>query len=306
LKIGFGFLFLRIISLIFVSLLFFSGCTRLDKTHLQACNQLVNLAQNIDALLADPQEDEEYHKTRLKLSGGVTWEQGEGARFSSKGKVKIPLPGLKERWGVLIGGESEKEGEDLQDIPDIDNRSYESFLRFFSREESFLNWDFDVGFRNKNGLQTFLRLKGRHSGWFHCSRTRFIQYFYWRSDEGFVVKSHFNMDHRLTSEVLLREFTEMEYGEETDGLEIKGGVSLRALPRKGLVWSINMVHFGTTDPWGYQYTEMSFRIRKSLFRPWLEVEITPVFKLKRSEGFWKLEPRIETFLSITFDAIHEK
>ncbi len=293
------FVFTGVIGVLFSGL---QGCTHIEKRHRQACTQLVKLAQELDTKLAEPREDEEYRSTRVTLSGGAQFIQGEGAKISGRNQAKIPLPALKDKWGVIIGGESDREGQ----LSSLKDRDYESFIRFFNKQDRWMNWDFDVGLKYSSEFKYFARIRGIHTGWFHCSQYRFIHRFYWRNKDGFGTKSRFEMDQQLTEKSMLREFFELGYGETTEGISVYGGIYIRAKATEKLAWSIELLHHGNTDPWEYRYFNFATRIRRSIYWDWLELEIAPEFRITREDHMWDLEPGVEVFLNLTFDAEHIK
>lgn len=279
------------------------GCRHLVSTHDYASRKLVTLSQHLDAFLAEPREDDEYQDTRITLSGGSIIDRDGVARFSGRNKMKIALPGLKDRVGVMIGGASDAESLEASEITDIGTQDYESFLRVFSRTpRKWIDWDFDVGLRFDPDLKTFARFTGIHSGSLNLTEYRYVHRFFWRNYEGIGTQGRFELDQQLTSHTLLREFIDLKYTEITSGVDVMGGVYLRAMPFRGLAWSLELIHFGTTRPWIYRYTEFATRIRKSIGYRWLELELRPMIRFRRKDDRLRTEPYVEFFINMTFDA----
>jgi hypothetical protein len=300
--------FTRLISTAGLGCLFvLTGCRHIETGHTRACKQLVKLSKELDSLLAEPLEDEEYRRTRLVLSGGLYGEKGEGFTTKSHSSAKIPLPAIKDRIGIMIGGSSDRNGDEEELLFEEDDgreRDYESFLRFFNKTDALVNWDFDVGLRYHNEIRYFFRLKGKHQGWLKCSQYRFIPRFYWRSHEGWGSKLRYEMDQRVATYAMVREFVEFKYTEVSDGVDIFTGAYLRTHPMDGLGMSLEMTHFMTTHPWKFHYVDFQYRVRSKLYWRWLELEVIPRFRLKRLEGDWELVPYLEAYLHLTFDARH--
>lgn len=296
-----------------VMMLISQGCARINRTHKQACEHLASLSRELDAFLADPREDEAYHETRVKLTGGMVAAPDGASHWAGKSKAKIALPGLKDRWGVIIGGGSEGEAQistetttsaltdEIDTLSSASSKNYESFLRIFTKEDLPLKWDLDIGLRFNSEAEVFSRIKGRRSGIIGCMQYHFCQQFYWENLEGFGAKSRFELDQQLIDYALLREFWEVKYSENTSGLDIFAGVYLRARARDDLVISLEITNFGTTEPWQYKFFRISNRIRKNVGWQWLELEITPQATCYRRDDQWDLQPSIELLLNLSFD-----
>ncbi len=264
------------------------------------------MSRELDSFFAEPRAEEEYHDTRLTLSGGVEFQEEGDISLSGRNKMRVALPALKDKVGILIGGDSDREGEDIRELTTTEERNYESFLRVFTEDnESPLNWDFDVGIKYHNEVRMFTRIKGTYE---KCFRTkynfRFIDRIYWRNHEGFGTKLRWELDHPIASYAFLREFFELTYSEQSDGLDIFSGLILRAKASDRLACSMELIHFGTTRPWRYRYFEVKARIRRSIYWTWLNLEVAPQMRVKRKDHLWDIDPTIEVLLSLNFDARH--
>ncbi len=293
--------------LLWITLIAGMGCRHFVSTHDYASRKLLTLSQNLDAFMAEPHEDNEYRESRVTLSAGAVIDRDGEARFSARNKMKIALPGLKDRIGLMIGGASDAESDEARDLADSDVQDYESFLRVFSRApRKWLDWDFDIGLKFDPDVKMFTRFTGIRSGWWNETEYRYVQRFFWRNYEGFGLQGRFELDQQLTDKTLLREFIDLKHTEITSGVDVSGGVYLRAMPFQGLAWSLELMHFGTTHPWIYRYTDFSTRIRKSIGYRWLEFEMRPVIRFRRQDDRLKMEPYVEFFINMTFDARHLK
>lgn len=288
--------------------LLMTGCAHIDKGHDRVSDHLLRLTKELDSILGEPLEDEAYRKTRVTLTGGICGKEGEGFSVKGHSKAKIPLPSIRDRIGILIGGESnpEREEDPGADLLQEDTREYESFLRLFNKQKSPLNWDFDIGLRWSGDFRYFFRLSGLNEGWLGLSLYRIAPRLYWRSDDGFGSQLRYEMDQQVASYCMLREFLEIKYTEQTRGADVYGGVYLRTNPRETLALSLEMVHLLATHPWEYQYVEFLYRLRSIFVWRWLEIELVPRIRLKRKDGDWNLVPYLEMYLHVTFDARHLK
>lgn len=306
---------------VLVFLLLFSGCTHLDNGHRITCERLIDLSQNLDDFFADPRSDEDYNRTRWRIGGGIEINEDDTIDFTGKNSLKIDLPGTKDRWGVLIGGFTErldsydvKTGEEAKPISDAGEgadeltageRISESYIRFYSKRETPLKWDFDVGLKYSSDWRTFVRLRGKRQGTLGRSKYYFAQQFFWKNtDEGFGSKTQFELDQQLTPCSMIREFFEIQYHEDSDGMDVYTGLKLRTWTSDRMAMSMEWINFMTTNPWKYKYSEFIVRFRRSIGRPWFEMELTPRLKMKRKDGLWDHQPAIELIFAFIFDASH--
>ncbi len=303
-------------------LLFFlfggSGCTHLDQQHGKACESLTRLAINLDSIFADPLAEEEYRKTRIKLSGGMKGNTEKRMEYSGRTKVRIALPGLEERWGVILGGDTGKGatsfGDSLGDLAYEDNdellltsedeRTYESFLRFFRNKESGIKIDLDIGVKYTNQFRYFFRLRGTHEGWIDCIKYRYTHRVFWLNTEGFGTRGRIEFDFGVDEDVFVRQSVEMWFSEVTEGLDIYYNIYLRDKTRRNLAVSYELKNYGSTDPWLFHYSQFTGRFRRSIFYKWLEIEMAPNIRFKERNGKWVFRPGFEFYISLIFDATH--
>lgn len=295
-----------------------SGCTHLDQGHRATCERLIDLSQNLDDFFGDPHADEDYNRTRWRIGGGAELTEDNTVEFTGKNSLKIDLPATKERWGVLIGGFTEKSeaydvgtGESSEPINSDetleggDDRTTESYIRFYSKMQTPLKWDFDLGLKYSNDWKGFVRLRGKRNGNLGSSKYYFAQQFFWRNtDEGFGSKTQFDLDQRLGDCAMIREFLEIQYHEDSSGMDVYTGLKMRMWAGERMGISLEWINFMTSHPWQYRYTEFIARFRRSIGRPWFEMEVTPRLKMKRQDGVWDHRTSVEVIFAFVFDAKH--
>ena len=291
---------------LFVIPFIFTSCVCIDKQHQKACDQVAKLAKAVDNILADPHEDEQYHGSRVVFSSGFIADTSGKSQYSNHGSVRLELPGFKDKWGAIFAGDSQRETTHFDDdsgpVLEETDRNYESFFRFFNRDDSWVNWDFDVGVKYNKKLKYFTRIKANHSGSIGCSQYDFTQKFIWRNKDGFGTSHRIEFDQPLTSQVYVRELLDLTYSEKSHGIDILQGIYLRAKASEKLAWSLEMTQFAITDPWDYDYLEFALRIRKVIGWKWMTLEIVPRARYYREDHLWNLIPKIEAFLHLTFDS----
>lgn len=290
---------------ILVFILFLAGCVHLDEAHRQACSQLVVMSRHVDSFFAEPRLLEEYQETRLILTAGSILRERSGLTFTGKNQVKLALPGLRDRWGLLIGGASEREEFDSEHIGDLQEGDYESYIRVFPKKQRPFDWDFDVGVKYNNGPQTFVRFKTQYNGNISISSFRAIQRMYWTNTYGLGEKTRFEIDQSVGAQSILREFAELEWSETSDGINLVWGVYLRSKLREDFGISYEWTHYGATHPWDYKYFDFTTRIRKGIFWSWLEFEIAPRLRFYRQHHVtYELSPLLEFKINLIFDTEH--
>jgi hypothetical protein len=281
------------------------GCIHMQNAHDRAARQIAELAQSVDSLFAEPRELDQYEKTRLIISGGFIHKEEGRTLFSGHNQFKIALPGLKDRWGVLIGGSSDRSELELTDIDEVDQGDYESFLRFFPKEKRHLTWDFDLGIKYKSEVKYFGRVTGQYNNEWNEFPYRIIERIYWLNDDGFGEKSRFELDQKIGERSLTREFVELEWSETSTGIDISGGAFLRTQIRKGFGVGLEWTNYAHSHPWNYDYFDLVVRIRKSIGWEWLEAELSPRTRFYRKQGMsFDPSPSVEFIVSIRLDAEH--
>jgi hypothetical protein len=286
-----------------LSSLAFSGCVRLQNAHTKASNGMVDFVQKVDSFFGEERAREEYRKTSLIAGVGTIIDKDGNVKFSGRNQAKIPLPVLKARWGVLIGATSEHDDLSKDTIGDPDQGNYESFIRFFTKNNRLIHWDFDLGAKYSNGIDTFTRARAENDGFLGGNEYRIIQSFYWTNREGFGMKNRCELDERTSRNTLVREFTEMDYNEITNGVELAYGAYLRVIACEGFGWGLEITNLATTDPWKYDHIDFTARVRKSVFWQWLELEAAPRMRFYPSDN-WTSKPSVEIILNLVFDAEH--
>lgn len=307
--------------LFLASILGSTGCTHLDKGHQMTCERLIDLSQNLDAFFSDPREDDDYTDTRWRIGGGAVLDEDDTVNFTGRNSLKIDLPGTKERWGILIGGLTErsetystKTGEEVPTIsPEAEDgigvvdseRFTESYIRFYYKEQTPLRWDFDVGLKYSSAWKGFVRLRGKRNGTIGSSKYYFAQQFFWKNTaEGFGSKTQFELDQKLDPCAMIREFLEIQYHEDSSGLDLYTGLRIRTWASDQMGISLEWANFMTTDPWQFRYMDFIARFRRSIGRPWFEIEVTPRLRVKRTDGGWEHERTLELIFAFVFDARH--
>ncbi|MCD4654904.1 hypothetical protein K8T06_13340 [bacterium] len=304
-------------SLCCILIVILSGCSHLDDGHRATCEKLIDLSQNLDDFFGDPRADEDYDRTRWRIGGGMELNEDDTIDLTGKNSLKIDLPSTKDRWGIMVGGFTEKmESYDVKtsdgsiDIEPDDgetskDRISESYIRFYSKAQTPLKWDVDVGLKYNNDWKTFVRLRGKRHGEVGKSKYYFAQQFFWKNtSEGFGSKTQIDLDQRLDDCAVLREFFEIQYHEDSDGMDIYAGLKIRSWAGADMGISLEWINFMTSDPWKYKYSEFIARFRRSIGRPWFEMELTPRLKMKRTDGVWDQITSLELIFAFIFDAKH--
>jgi hypothetical protein len=279
------------------------GCLHLNNARNNASHKITEMAQSVDSFFAEPRALEEYENTRLILSGGLIFKEQGKMLFSGHNQFRIALPGLKEKWGVLIGGSSDRDEFELKNLDQADQGQYESFLRFFTSKDRRIDWDFDVGLKYNSGAKYFGRLTGRYDNQWNECPYRIIERIYWLNDDGFGEKSRFEIDQLATPKMLIREYAEFEWSEISEGLDIRYGVYLRSQINAGLGVGFEWLNYAHTNEWSFDYFDLVARVRKTVYWPWLEAELAPRLRFNRDSGVnFSTAPSVEFTLSIRLDS----
>ena len=116
---------------------------KVEKFHDQWSKHVLKGANRIDSYFGNERSEEDSQQTRVKVR--VDYESIEDGDGGLGGHIsaKIVLPSLENRWALVINGDDEDEGGDLDGADESNSLS----LRFDLFSDNLKNVSFDVGVR---------------------------------------------------------------------------------------------------------------------------------------------------------------
>lgn len=254
------------------------------------------LAQRIDSFFAEPDTERESADSVLRLMGEYEWDEDSGTDTKVRLRGKVDLPELDRRLSIVLG-----EDDDFRrDVGPPGERQDSSVgLQYRIAERPYSRLNFSVGTNASLEFRSALRYRYQQPIG-EDLRFRLTERLYFKEDDGFGTLTRTDLDYHLGEQRIVRLTGEVDYGEETDGAEWATRLSyyLMADERKALS-GFGAVS-GRTDPGPFTDAyALGVRYRRSVFRPWMFVELEPSHQWRKSgpdeprEPAWVVTFRVE-------------
>jgi hypothetical protein len=276
----------RRISLVWMLMFFLTSCAgrqwngnnSVDKTHAFLGRTIADTVDRVDAVFGEPRVEDRQRKVRVELGLGVKAKEGGEYRVRTKFKSRIPLPALERKANVFldIGGGSRSRADSLDpDLEEYDRKALTS-LGFLSLKKWPLSYGVRLRTRWDDGPQVeikpFLRWEDQKDPW----RFYLNQEVYYKTDDKFGTVTSGHVDYILNPVAFFRFFSEGEIIFERSGVYMEHAVHLRqSLKTYGaLSYEVGM-SYNTANIEKEGETYAQIRLRKRVWRPWLELDLKP-------------------------------
>ncbi len=275
-----------------------------DSSHGYLTDQANALTRWVDDFFGDQETDLEQAESRLRLRFIEDWDETLGNNLRVRIGGKVNLPKMSRRLDLVFRGDDPD--DDIAGRQDP-AQSPVGLQYQLGDQETRDNHRFDLTI----GLSSAGPRPGaryRYTGAFSDKNpVRFTQRVQYEFDDGAFATSRLDLDHRLNDYSLLRSFSRVFWGEESEGAEWSTAIahaarwsSLRGRERATFVYAGLS---GKTKP--YHYTDNYFigaRYRIQAYRDYLVFEVEPSYNWRIDEPFMdrrgalKLELRLELLL----------
>lgn len=276
----------------------------IDEGHDYAARKANEMTQWVDNFFGNDERDLEQAESRLRLRTIYDWDQrlSNDVKFRLGGKVNLPQ--ISDRLDLVF------RGEDMDGMGERDSERYDEDrvglqLQVGNTELERHRFDLTMGISSA-GLRPGVKYV------FQDALTqdinfRFTQRVMHENDEGVYGTSQFVFDKPLSESSLLRSYTRLMRGEETDGLEWSTNFSYARAwnnerGRVGATWFYVGAE-GQTEPYDYVSNYLlGVRFRRQAYRDFLFWEVEPSYNWRIDEpyydrdGAWKIVLRLEFLL----------
>lgn len=254
------------------------------------------LAVWLDSFFGTPTADRESADSVLRLRNELVLDQRDGSDFKVRLRGKVDLPQLDRRLSLVL---SDRNDEHDEVIPDSVGRDDDIGLQLRLREDDGSRLWVSLGINSSFDLRTSLRYRHVHpfgDAW----RLQWSEKLYYKQEDGFGLLTRTDLDYLLASDRLVRWTNQLDYGEETAGVEWGTGISyqIRLDSRQALSYFTSVS--GETDP---DYLTSSYgigvRYRRNILRRWMFLEVEPAHFWRRRtldtarDSVWMLTLRLE-------------
>ena len=274
--------------------------TWVDTSHAVVTNQAQALTEWMDAFFGDPNYNLEQAESFLRLEFIQQWDEEDGSDFKLRLRGKVQLPQISKRLNLVF---QDDEGEGLTE----EERQQEDQigLQYKMQEGRRSRLDVTLGW-SSDGPRPGVRYR-YDDNFSESTSYRYLQRVQHESDEGFYTTARFDINHRLDENNILRWLNRGLWGEETDGVEWRTGVSLRQRRKQETKRPIAISYFtsvnGVTRP---DSLVKNYRAgvlwRRQIYRDYLFFEVEPAFNYRRRklederEPVWSIVLRLEVAL----------
>lgn len=265
------------------------------------------LAQWLDSFFGTPTSDRESADTMLRLRSELSLDEGDSATAKVRLRGKVDLPRLSKRLSLVFSEDNEDREEVVPETSGHNDVGLQ--LNVYDRGKS--RWWMTLSTNSSLDLRANLRYKYvRMFGedW----RLQFGEKFYWKQDDGFGALTRVDLDYLLATDRMVRWTNQVDYGEDTAGVEWGSRLSYQVRLDSKQALSYFTTASGRTRP---EYFTRNYgigvRYRRNVFRPWIFFEIEPVHMWRRDahdearEPVWLLTFRLE-FLEERTNRHHRK
>ena len=276
----------------------------IDGGHDYAARKANEMTQWVDNFFGNDERDLEQAESRLRLRTIYDWDQrlSNEVKFRLGGKVNLPQ--ISERLDLVFRGE-EMDGMGERDSQQYDEDRVGLQLQVGNTELEKHRFDLTMGISSA-GLRPGVKYVFQDA-FARDMNFRFTQRIMHENDEGVYGVSQFVLDKGLSERSLVRSYTRLMRGEETDGLEWSTTFSYaRAWDnergRIGATW-LYVGAEGQTEPYDHVSNYLvGVRFRRQAYRDFLFWEVEPSYNWRIDEpyfdrdGAWKVVLRLEFLL----------
>lgn len=276
----------------------------IDDGHDYAARKANEMTQWVDNFFGNDERDLEQAESRLRLRTIYDWDQrlSNEVKFRLGGKVNLPQ--ISDRLDLVF------RGEDMDGMGERDSERYDEDrvgfqLQVGNTELEKHRFDLTMGISSA-GLRPGVKYVFQDA-FAKNLNFRFTQRVMHENDEGLYGTSQFVLDKALDERSLVRSYTRLMRGEETDGLEWSTNLSYARVwnndrGRVGATWYYIGAE-GQTEPYDHVSNYMvGVRFRRQAYRDFLFWEVEPSYNWRIDEpyfdrdGAWKIVLRLEFLL----------
>ena len=275
--------------------------TVMDKSQFAVSESVDGFARWVDSFFDDERSVAEDATTRLRVSQGVFFEEGERVALKTRINVKIDVPRFKNRLKLVFTDDDVHEDK-TQEIPDkvtSEDGDTQLGLQYFAKDSDTNNLSISTGIKIES-LEVFAGPRYRYmtklDGW----QLRFTQRVRWYTRRGWESTTRFDLERLLSQKVLFRNTIEGRWREEDEGYryQINSRV-IQSLQRKKAIEYQWGNFFRTRPVHRFEESVLRIRYRQRFWRKWLFFEVAPQLAFRNDDDF-DPTPGINFLLEVVF------
>ncbi|HAD05024.1 MAG TPA: hypothetical protein DCF93_10540 [Desulfuromonas sp.] len=190
--------------------------------HGSASAALIDLSTRIDTFFVDPNIDETFNRTRLRLRGGVDYSKSDGLSFLPRLSLNFDLPRTRRRFNLFFTRDQAEEEEKASTIlgtggEDELKFNLRSGLRYIISQSPSHNLQWSIGSKLVPEVEPFTELRGNLiiplDNWLF----RPTQFLFWRENEKFGETTRLDFDYPVGKTARVRWRFEGTFSQSSDG-----------------------------------------------------------------------------------------
>lgn len=269
-----------------------------DRTHHLGSRGLCLPAQWVDSFFADTDADFYAARTLVRVIGTSQWQENADDLTDVRVDARVALPHTENRLSLILRSDDQADDrlEERNNILNEEDDGEEGVLRAAVRWAAYqtrrTTARLDLGVRDSNPFVPFARARYRYRQplpWDMQARAN--QEFYWRDNEDRRgLASELQLERPLTTNTVARLTASVESNtrmrdENLEALWSQSASWFWRIKRRAAVQASLSVR-GHTEP-GVRADSRRFsvRLRHSVWRPWLYVELEPYAVAQRTDDF---------------------
>lgn len=278
--------------------------TVLDRSQYVISESIDDFARWLDSFFDDERIVTEDASTRLRVSQGVLFEQGERFRLKTRLNVKFNVPHFKNRLKLFVADENTNaDNNPVIDEIGLDETGEEAELglQYFAKASDRQNLSLTTGVK-LDSLEVFAgpryRRTVRLNGW----QLRFTQRFRWFTRRGWESGTRLDLENLLGRSLLFRQTIEGRWRKEDEGYryEVSPTLIQPLRNRNGLEYRWGNA-FRTRPNHRFEESVLRVRYRQQVWRRWLFYEVAPQLAFRNDDDF-KPVAGINLRLEVVFGA----
>jgi hypothetical protein len=271
----------------------------LDRTQANASRRANSLAGRLDRFFGVERSDLEAAYSSLRFGTEMRWTEGEGFEPRVRLRGRLYLPRVNERIS-LIFSEDKGEGASYYAENELLNepQSTRVNLEVNLSETDKHRFDYRIGLRSNLKLRTSVRYR-YEDALSENTLHRLSETVYFIDDQGFGSFTQYQVDRELNDVSLIRWSNEVRAEEDLDGVEWSTSLNHVSSYDNNLAMIYFVSASGLSDNNFVSRYQVGARLRRSIARPWLFLEVAPAYRwdkldaLQRREGQFFASIRLE-------------
>jgi len=266
--------------------------------HESLSDSVTNTAEWLDAFFISERTEQEANKSHVLLRTDSVWREGDNFKQEMDGRVRLVLPGLENRFHVVVSGiretaldetASEEMGQALAEEEDEDARDETNLvLEYLAQLTRRRDLRFEAG-GTLDGVLPVLFAGGRYRNLFFEEEpwlSRFTQRMRWYTDDGWEAGSRLELDRRLADKVLGRLQVGADWYQSRDGFFFQAGpVVFHQLSERRAMRYEALASWQTQPTNRLENVRLAVRYRQRIWRKWLFLEVTPEVTFPSEENY---------------------